>query len=372
MDVQEHIQKVFPQLHAIPEPAWKEVRTAAFLAGFLRELGYSVEENAGGTTAVLAELRGPRPGATVAVRTDMDALLFREADGSMRAVHACGHDGHMTIALGVAKIFAERGVPCGKLKIICQPAEEIGQGALALVDAGALDDVDYLLGYHLLPRDRARAGQIVAQINWTACTLMEAEVRGRAAHGSAPHLGISAIDAGAGIVAAINALRTDPLLCGNVKTTRFASGSGSLNAICDRVELGFDLRSTSNSEMLALRERVADVVRKTAAVYGASAECRIAGTCPAAEADPSLLQAASAAITEELGGEALLPALSITVGEDFNFYKQRIPRLKTASLGIGCDLVPTLHDPQMTFKTEALADAIRVIARLAEKILRGA
>ena len=370
MDLEGHIAHVWPQLHAMAEPAFKEVRTASFLAGFLRKLGYKVEEGVGGTTAVVATLDSGVPGPVVALRTDMDCLLFKQDDGTEKPIHACGHDGHMTIALGVAQLVAEQGLTQGKVKILCQPAEEIGRGALELLKAGALQDVDYALGYHLMPKDMARSGQIIAQINWTACTLMEGEIRGLAAHGSQPHLGVNAIDVGAAIVGAINALPTNPLLGGSVKTTRFVGGAGSLNAICDKVNIGFDLRSTSNSEMLALRQRVSEIVINTAKVYGAEAQCHIVGTCPAAEADPWLQAVTCEAIVEELGPEGLIPAASITVGEDFNFFKEQLPQLKTASLGIGCDLVPRLHDPDMCFDHGALAPAIKVLTRLTHKLLQ--
>lgn len=370
MDFQKHIDAVWPELHALAEPAFQEFKTAAYLADYLRRLGYAVEENVGGTTGVIAVYDSGAAGPTVAVRTDMDCLLFKQDDGSLKAIHACGHDGHMTIALGVAKLLKEQGLPCGRVKILCQPAEEIGRGALALLEAGALDDVQYALGYHLMPKDLARSGQIIAQINWTACTLMEGEISGLAAHGSQPHLGVNAIDVGAAIVGAINALPTNPLLCGNVKTTRFMGGAGSLNAICDKVQIGFDLRSTSNAEMLELRRKVIAVVENTAKVYGAEATCRIVGTCPAAEADPSLQAVTCDTIVRELGSEALIPSVSITVGEDFNFFKEQRPSLKTASLGIGCDLTPRLHDPDMYFDHSALAGAMKVLAALTVRILQ--
>ena len=220
-----------------------------------------------------------------------------------------------------------------------------------------------------MPEDMAKSGQIIAQINWTACTLMEGEIRGLAAHGSQPHLGINAIDVGAAIVGAVNALHSNPLLGGSVKTTRFLGGSGSLNAICDKVSIGFDLRSTSNAEMLKLRQRVQDIVLNTAKVFGAEADCHIVGTCPAAEADASLLQLTQEVIVEELGTNGLIPSANITVGEDFNFFKQERPQLKTASLGIGCDLQPGLHDRQMHFDHSALENAIRVLTKLTLRLL---
>lgn len=366
--MQEFINELWPQLHDLAEPAFEEFNTSAFVAEQLRKFGYTVQTEVG-VTGVVGVLDSGKPGPTVALRSDMDCLTFKQTDGSLKRIHACGHDGHMTIALGVAKMFAEQGVACGKVKMLFQPAEEIGKGALAMLDAGALDDVDCVLGYHLMPKSMARSGQIIPQLNWTACTLMEGEIKGLAAHGSQPNLGINAIDIGAAIVNAINALHTNPLLCGNVKTTRFLGGSGSLNAICDEVNIGFDLRTTSNAEMLEMRQRVHDTVVNIAKVYGAEAECHIVGTCPAAEGDPSLLKMTQDAIVDELGMNALLPSASITVGEDFNFFKQERPQLKTASLGIGCDLEPGLHDPEMHYDLSALEGAMKVLFRLMNKIL---
>ena len=197
MDIRKRIDVFWPYLHAIPEPAFREMKTSAFVAEVLRKAGYEVQEKVGGTTGVVGVLDSGRPGPVAAVRSDMDCLLFKQEDGTEKAVHACGHDGHMTTVLTVAEWLAEEGIPCGKLKILFQPAEEIGKGALAMTDAGAVDDVEYLFGLHLMPNDMARTGEIIPQISWTACTLIEAEVRGKAAHGSQPHLGVNAIDVGA-------------------------------------------------------------------------------------------------------------------------------------------------------------------------------
>ena len=370
MDIRKRIDVFWPYLHAIPEPAFREMKTSAFVAEVLRKAGYEVQEKVGGTTGVVGVLDSGRPGPVAAVRSDMDCLLFKQEDGTEKAVHACGHDGHMTTVLTVAEWLAEEGIPCGKLKILFQPAEEIGKGALAMTDAGAVDDVEYLFGLHLMPNDMARTGEIIPQISWTACTLIEAEVRGKAAHGSQPHLGVNAIDVGAAIVNAVNALHSDPLLGGNVKTTRFQGGSGSLNAICDKVNLGFDLRSTSNEEMLVLRQKVRDIIVNTAKVYGAEADSHIVGTCPAAEADASLLPLVQEVIVNVLGQKALLPVKAITVGEDFNFFKQERPHLKTVDMGVGCNLTPCLHDPAMTYDRYALEGAVRVIHELVLRVLQ--
>lgn len=369
MNIQDRIETLWTYLHSIPEPAFQEIKTSAFAAEVLREAGYTVQEKVGGTTAVTAVLDSGIPGPTAALRSDMDCLLFKNEDGSQRAIHACGHDGHMAVVLTAAECLAREPLPCGKVKILFQPAEEIGKGALTMLDAGAADDIDYLFGLHVMPKSMARSGEIIPQIRWTACTLIEAEIRGKAAHGSQPHLGINAIDAGAAVVNAVNGLHSDPLLGGSIKTTRFLGGGLSLNTICDKVQMGFDLRSTSNEEMLLLRQKIKDIIENTARVYGAEAESRITGTCPAAEVDPSLLPLTQEVIVEILGQQGLLPVKSITVGEDFNFFKQERPYLKTADLGIGCDLEPGLHDPSMHFEKAALADAVRVLCRLVQRSL---
>lgn len=182
-----------------------------------------------------------------------------------------------------------------------------------MLEAGALDDVQYALGYHVMPKDMARSGQIIAQINWTACTLMEGEIRGLAAHGSQPHLGVNAIDAGCRHRQCHQrAAQQSRFWAAVSKLPALWAGAGSLNAICDKVSIGFDLRSTSNAEMLELRRKVEEIVSKIRRMcHGAEADCHIVGTCPAAEADPSLLALTQEVISAELGagGLFLLPIL---------------------------------------------------------------
>lgn len=373
--LEQRLEEIWQELHAIPEPAFKEIRTASFLAERLRRAGYNVTEQAGisdgqRVTGVVGVLDSGRAGVTAALRSDMDCLMFKQEDGSMCGIHACGHDAHMSMVLAAAEDIAARGIERGRVKIIFQPAEEIGKGALALLQDGVLDDVDYLFGIHLMSREMADSGQVIANVKWTACTLISAVIEGVAAHGSKPHLGISAIDVGAAIVNAVNALHTDPLLCGSVKTTRFIAGSGSLNSICSKAELGFDLRSTSNEEMLQLRKRVMDIIRGTAAVYGAQAKAEIVGTCPASSFNAATAAMAKEAIVEEVGRLGLIDAVATTVGEDFNFYALHKPHLKTGFIGLGCGLTPGLHAPDMTFNHRDMLHGCRILQKLIYKALK--
>lgn len=370
----ERIEAIWQQLHAMPEPAFCEVRTAAFLAQRLRQAGYEVQEHVGihdgkPATGVVGVLDSGRPGPVAALRSDMDCLMFRQEDGSERGIHACGHDAHMAMVLAAAEELAAQDIERGKVKIIFQPAEEIGKGALCLLEAGVLDDVDYLFGIHLMSSQMAGSGQAIATVRWTACTLIRAVIEGVPAHGSKPHLGVNAIDAGAAAVNAINALHTDPLLCGNVKTTSFVAGGGSLNSICAKAELGFDLRSTSNEEMEQLRQRVMDVIMGTAAVYGAKASAEIVGTCPASSFDSTMAAIAREAIIAELGQEGLVDSAATTVGEDFNFYAMYKPQLQTGFIGLGCDLHPGLHDPDMSFVHDDMVHGCRILQKMLRRVL---
>ena len=362
MKLKARIEELWQQLHLIPEPAFKEIKTAAFAAKILRQSGYEVFEEVGGT-GVIGILDSKKEGVVVGLRSDMDCLLFTE-EGKEIGVHACGHDAHMAIVLATAELIAAAGITCGKVKIIMQPAEEIGCGAKALLATGIIDDIDYLFGLHLMPKDLASSGQIVAQVHWTACTLLTAKISGRTAHGSMPHLGINAIDVGCAMVNATNAVHMNPLEGWSLKTTRFRTGEGALNAICDFAELGFDLRTTKNSEMSALKTKVINIIKGTAELLGANVEIEQIGDCPGSEDDPELLKLIEKAIIKEVGSVGLIPERTTTVGEDFNFYKQLRPELRTGFIGLGCNLTPGLHDRNMHFNHEDLVHGVKVLYSL--------
>lgn len=390
-DEKAKIEAIWQTLHGMPEPAFQEVRTSAFLAERLARAGYKVQINPGlegaghveemkgklspedicpkGQVGVVGILDSGKAGPTVALRSDMDCLMFKQEDGQEIGIHACGHDAHMSMVLTAAEQLAQRGLNRGRLKILFQPAEEIGKGALFFLAAGVLDDVDYLFGIHVLGRDMAKSGQVIPAVQWTACTLLEAELTGRAAHGSKPQLGLNVIDAGAAIVQAVNAIRMDPLKGSNVKATRFLAGGGSLNAICAKAQLGFDLRSTSNTEMKNLLEKVTQAVTLTSAVFGVQAKLQKVGDCPAAEFDHTLVEIARQAILEEVGQAGLLPPTATTIGEDFNFYPLKKPHLKTAFIGLGCDLEPGLHDPNMHFNHADMLHGVHILSSMALKAL---
>ncbi|MFR3635838.1 MAG: amidohydrolase, partial [Sutterella sp.] len=136
-------------LHTMPELAFQEVRTSQFVADTLEKLGYEVTRNVGNTTGVIGVVKGAEPGPTLMLRADMDALPF-EIDGKPCAIHACGHDAHTAMLLAAASELKDV-VKRGTLKVLFQPAEETIEGALAMIKAGAIDDVDMIVGAHIRP-----------------------------------------------------------------------------------------------------------------------------------------------------------------------------------------------------------------------------
>lgn len=147
VELQDRLNEIFQHLHENPEISWKEYNTTAYITKFLEEEGvlYKVFDDCPG---VIAEMGNGKP--VIAIRADMDAL-WQEVDGKFKANHSCGHDAHMTIAMGLILQLKNEHWQKGTVRFIFQPAEEKGNGALKMVEKGAVDDADFLFGVHLRP-----------------------------------------------------------------------------------------------------------------------------------------------------------------------------------------------------------------------------
>ncbi|MGZ4107352.1 MAG: amidohydrolase, partial [Tumebacillaceae bacterium] len=195
--LEEELSEIFAYLHQHPELSWEEVNTTRFLAEQLRAEGYRVTTY-DDCTGLIGELG--EGDVTIGLRADLDAL-WQEVDGKWQANHSCGHDAHMTIVLGVVKLLNRLGYqPPGKIKVICQPAEEKGTGALKLVEKGVADDLDLLYGVHLRPIQELSSGYATPAIYHGAAQTILGKIRGLAAHAARPHLGVNVIEVGAGLV----------------------------------------------------------------------------------------------------------------------------------------------------------------------------
>ncbi len=355
-------------LHTIPEPSTKEEKTSAWLATQLKNAGYEVETNIGGMHGIVGTLKGKQAGNTVAIRADMDALLHVVNDVE-QAMHTCGHDANCGIVLAVAEKLANEGLERGTLKIIFQSAEEIFAGALAMVKAGVVDDVDYLIGTHLRPIAEAKLGQATPALVHGAVMCIKAEVYGKQSHSARPHLGINSIDGACLIVNAINAIKEIPTKSWSAKTTMFNSNTVVTNAIPDKVSLAFDFRAENNEIANSMKAKIYSIVENAPKAIGATAQITSFDFIPAADYDDDVTAILAESITETLGSEGLLAPIITPGGDDFHFYKQELPKLKVGFVGIGADLTPGLHMPEMNFDEKALGSGVDIFYKALKKLL---
>lgn len=359
----------FNYLHQIPELGFEEFKTSAYIADKLEAAGFQVTRNINGTTGIVAVLDSGRPGPVLALRADMDAL-GHIIDGHHVARHTCGHDGHSSVVLTTAQeILAEGGIKQGKLKILFQPAEELGTGAIVMTEGGAIDDVDMLLGFHLRPLEECPMGQAVPAMYYSASATVEAVFHGKAAHGARPHLGVNALDAGAHAVQAVNGIHLSPSLTWSAKATRFLCDAGVTNSIPSEATVVWDLRSAENEGMTDLKARVLRAVESSAQAYGASVDIRILKEMPAAIIDEDATGVIASAIREVLGEAGLTEPKSTPGSEDFFHYLRLRPQIKGGFWGLGANLTPGLHHPEMHFDRDALALGVKVFKSCVRRVL---
>jgi len=295
-------------LHAHPELSGNEHQTAALVAGELRGLGWRVQEGVG-RTGVLAEL-GPGSGPTLALRVDMDALPVEERTGLPYAslhqglMHACGHDIHTTVGLGVARILAPLADQLTvRVRLLFQPAEETAQGAAWMLADGAMDGVEALFGVHVFPSLEAgsigvRSGSLTA-----AAGELEVEVLGEGGHGARPHQSTDAIWIAARVVSGLQeaiSRRLDALHPVVVSFGKIEGGK-AFNVIADHVRLLGTVRCLDLELHAKLPAWIEETVQAICAGYGGEARVRYRCISPPVHNDPELTQLVAAAATELLG-----------------------------------------------------------------------
>lgn len=359
----------FNTLHAIPEWGMAELKTSAYLADCLEAAGYVVERHVGGQTGVVGLWDSGVEGPVLGLRADMDALTH-VIDGVRCARHTCGHDGHSSMVLTAAEEAKAAGlVKKGKLKILFQPAEEIATGALSLIEGGAIEDVDILIGSHIQTAANVPTGSITPAMYHAAQYMMTARFHGVQSHGSRPHLGVNAIEAGSLAVQGVAMVHIDPNLSFSVKPTRFVCDNGALNAIPPEAVVSWDMRCEENDAMEEMKDKTRRAIESAADAVGAAVELSCDGAVPAAEYNDEAIALIRAAVTDVLGPARLAPPIRLTGGEDFHYYIRHKPSLKAGYFGIGCNALPGLHHPDMHFETKYLEDGKNVFVDIIKKVL---
>lgn len=366
-------------LHAHPELAYEEQRTAGIVAAELRRMGLAVHEGLAGTGVVGTLERGDGP--AVGLRADMDALPMSETNTfEHRSVHegrmhACGHDGHTVMLLAAAEHLAARDDLAGTLHFIFQPAEEAAGGARRMIEDGLFErfPVDAVYGMHNWPglelgRFAVRTGPMLASLD-----CFDIEIAGSGAHGALPHHGIDPIAAAAAVVNALQSIvsrNVDPLEAAVVSVTRIHAGD-AYNVIPARAALAGGLRCFDSGVRRLLRRRLVEVATDVAGAHGARADVSFAIEYPPVVNTPGETALAAAAAAGVVGEAAVDTAAEPVLGsEDFAYMLERKPGcylLIGNGAGEGSCMI---HNPGYDFNDATLPLGATYWVRLAEACLR--
>jgi hippurate hydrolase len=321
------------ELHRNPELSWHESRTADLLAATVAQLGVSDIKRVA-TTGLVVRVPGRDNAApVVAIRGDIDALPIHEdtklpfASDNPGVMHACGHDVHATWAVAATQLLLSNPAR-GDVLVIFQPAEEVGEGARAILDSGVLDSVRAIFGGHV--DRRFQVGQVVAQEGALAASTdtFRIKITGAGSHGARPHESRDPIVGAAALIGAIQTIvsrRLDPAQPG-VVTVGTVSGGSAANIIPDAVELSGTIRATTVETRELLTGELRRMAESIASTYGLTASVTLSGGTPPIVNPAPAVAWAREAVTHVLGADALTPLGTTNMGgEDFAEYMQTIP-----------------------------------------------
>src|SRR5262245_55085705 len=368
--------------HMNPELSNREERTSRVIAEKLRALGLDEVKTGVGKYGVVASLKGKLPGGMVAVRADMDALPIQETiDAPYKSrydgvKHACGHDAHMTIQLGVAELLSKmRDRVRGSIKFIFQPAEEgapAGErgGARLMIEEGCLENPrpSAIFGLHVMPNIE------VGQIGYNSGPSMASSdrfsitVRGKKVHGAYPHDGVDTVVVAAECVTALQTIRSrrintqEPL----VITLGSIHGGNRFNIIADEVKLEGTMR-TLNEEV---RTKAIEMMKQTLAgitsAYGASYELEFGANNPVTYNDPPLVEATLPMMQKIIGEKNIFSPKPQMGAEDFSRYQKVIPGF-FYFLGVGNrekGVTAMIHTPEFDIDEESLVVGVKVMSNV--------
>ncbi len=351
-------------IHANPEIAWHEVETSRFIAAELDKMGIGYVF-VGGGKGVLATLEGARPGRTVALRADIDALPLQELTDvpykskNNGCMHACGHDGHAAALLGAAKILSQ--LKCdivGTVKFIFQPAEEGGFGSSKLIEEGILDGVDGIFALHVSPSIPTGNISIEAGPRMASGDKFTITVHGKTGHGALPHQGIDAILAASAIVTnlqSINSREVNPAEPVVITICKITGGS-RWNFICNEVVMEGTTRCFNPDIRNRFEMMMGRIIECTAESFRATAELDYEYVAPATINDRHIACIAQKAVSELYGNKVFATVPQSMTGEDFAYMLERVPGA-IALLGVGnpekgCN--HPLHDNLFNMDEDAL------------------
>ncbi len=377
-------------IHQHPELGNEETRTAKKVADHLRSLGIEVQEGVA-TTGVVGILRGGKPGPMVALRADMDALPVTERvdlpfksnvtttyNGQQTGVmHACGHDSHVAILMGVAEVLASMKAQLeGSVKFIFQPAEEgiyqpgvTSWGAKQMVAEGVMKDVDAIFGLHISAQTEVgkigyRSGPAQAAVD-----NLEIIVHGTQAHGASPWSGVDPIVTASQIVTGLQTILSRSVNVTQnpaVVTVGAIHGGIRHNIIPEKVEMIGTIRTFGEQQQNLVHRRITEIATNIAESAGARAEVNITKLYPSTVNDPALTEKMVSTLEAAAGKENVNVNPPVTGAEDFSFYQREKPGLFIGLGGMkkGGDptKTPSHHTPDLYLDESGFVLGVRVMS----------
>lgn len=337
----DYIIKLRRDFHENPELGLQEVRTSKRIKKELEKL--QIPYNEIGGTGVIGIIKGNHSGKTVALRADMDALPVNEENQCLYksknngVMHACGHDAHMAMLLGAARILKENTSDFkGTVKLIFQPDEECGRVSSDMLEDGILDDVDTTFAIHVLPDIEGGKISIDPGPRMAGTDMFNIKVKGKAGHGAMPHQCVDAIVVASAIVMNLQSLvsrEIDPIETAVVTIGKVIAGTKG-NIIAGDAELHGTLRYFNKDLKPVLREGIKRIVENIASTYRATATFEIEkGSIIPVINDSACCEIARKAVENIAGSGAIVTKEKMALGEDFSLYLDRVPGVM-AFLGV--------------------------------------
>lgn len=366
------------ELHRIPELGFKEEKTSTYVADYLKNEGLRIATGIA-RTGVMATLETGRPGPTLLVRADMDALPIHEetglpfASGHPGVMHACGHDGHTAMALVTATVMNQiKDRISGTIKFVFQPAEEGPGGAKPMIEAGVMDDphVDFALGCHIWPdipegTIGIRAGALMA-----AMFSFDITIKGRGGHGALPHQCVDALDVGCQVVAALQRIvsrQMNPLRPTVVTVGRFRAGT-AFNVIPETARLSGTARTFEPDTWRRWPDIIETVVKGVCESMGAGYEATFEQGYPPTINDAGMAERMTRVAGDVVGVDRVVVPDPTLGGEDMSFFLEKAPGCYFC-LGAGNDAYAGIHSPRFDFNEDILVTGVETYCRAALDLL---
>jgi amidohydrolase len=380
-DMKDWLVEIRRTIHMHPELGFEEIETSKLVSEWLERFGFKVKRGLA-KTGVVGLLEGKEPGRTVAIRADMDALSMDEANSVPYAskikgkMHACGHDAHVAILLGVAKFFSSmKDRVKGNIKWIFQPAEEGGGGGRVMVEEGVLENpkVDAVFGAHVFPFLPVGKVGIYEREGLAAADRFTIKMIGKGGHAASPHVAKDPILAAGHLITQIHSIvsrNINPLDSG-VVTIGKVSGGTAFNIIPDGVELLGTVRSLNPQVREELKSRIEQVVQGVVRSFGMDYQFDFEYGYPVLINDPEMSKLVATACSKGVGEEnveVLKPSMG---GEDFAYYLEKVPG---SFFRLGCrneekGIIHSYHSSLFDIDESVLPFGVEMFVRVIDQYL---